>query len=219
MKSISAIFTLNLLFAVLTGCGSADTPEPTREKFSLIDSPSLKLFDYSQNETTTQTSLRLKAETTLMNNRDSLHVELRAQLLEADSKLALNAYTTSLTTNDGIRLEMTSVDNSLEVHLFTRDYPTFHFCTIPNALATNGVFHIRIQLSHPRSSSPTILIWNIYNDGKNKNKKNFTYLDSSNSDCNSQNRVFIDHFGSGRLWGLELEHARLQDVRRSGATL
>lgn len=212
-------FFLLCIFTTTVSCGDDNKSNERLEEFTIIDSNgslSPQKFEYDNvSALNLQTTTRLQANTYLLNDRDPLHVELSGQFMNDKSVLALNAYTTSLTTNDGTRLEFTPVENGIDVHLFTRDYPTFHFCTIPDALATNGLFNIRLQLSFVRGVGPRILIWNNYNDGKNKRKKNFEYFDASNSDCNSESKVFMDYFGSGRLWGIEIHQTRLQETKRS----
>lgn len=214
------LLLMMLAFIAVTSACSDDKKNNIRlEEFTIIDSNgslSPQKFEYDNvSALNLQTTTRLQASTYLLNDRDPLHIELSGQFMNSKSMMAVNAYTTSLTTNDGTRLEFTSVNNGIDVHLFTRDYPTFHFCTIPDALATNGLFNVRLQFSYVKGVGPRILIWNNYNDGKNKRKKNFEYFDASNSDCNSQSKVFMDYFGGGRLWGIEIHQTRLQETKRS----
>lgn len=218
-SAIIFIALTQLTLSGLLGCSGPDQSSQT-EKLRILNSQGQisSLYDKSLWDVALQANTRLQAGSLLLNYKDPLSVNLKAQFLSDQSKMVLNAYTTSLTTNDGTRLEFKpNAENGIDVYLFTRDYPLYHFCTIEHSVSKNGMMDLNVQLSDSDNRGPVIAIWNMYYDGKNKRKKSYNLLNAASADCNSQNEIFIDHFGSGRLWGLEIQQTRVQDVRRSQA--
>lgn len=206
-----------LLCICLQACGDVQKERPP-EQLILVDhvSSSTQVYDKDFSGTSLQANTRLKASSLLVNYKDPLTFNVKAQFLSEESTLAVNAYTTSLTTNDGTRMVFSpNAQNGIEVYLYTRDYPLYHFCTIEYAVSKNGIIDLSVQLSYQDNRGPIIAIWNMYYDGKNKRKKNYTFLSAKSADCNSDGQVFIEHFGSGRLWGFEIQQTRIQQVMRS----
>lgn len=219
LAKIKALMLVHsLLGLILIGCGKEESNSKL-EVFTFINKDSGVLNHKIQNEELghlpLQANTRLQAGSLLSNYRDPLVFNLKGQFISDDSKLVLNAYTTSLTTSDGTRLEFSPNSNGgIEVNLYTKDYPLYHFCTIDHALSRHGLVDISVQLSSPSGVGPSILVWNHYHDPKNKKKKNYNFLSSKNADCNTLDEIFIEHFGSGRLWGFEIKQARIYEVKR-----
>lgn len=222
LKTKKLLFVVwTILASFLLACGS-EKKNLTPENFVMVDKIELaqngNTYDQGLSHLNLQSNTRLQASSLLLNYRDPLTFNLKGQFVSDQAKLVLNAYTTSLTIADGTRLEFTpNNSNGIEVHLFTRDYPLYHFCTIDYAVSKNGMIDLSVQLSSSNFSGPSIVIWNMYYDGKNKRKKSYTFLNSQSADCNSQDEIFIEHFGSGRLWGFEIRQTRIQEVVRSEA--
>lgn len=221
MKTIKVLLLFPFIFTL--GCESkVDELQP--EKFIAVDqgkslsTEPVSVSEHHWSQAGLQSNMRLQAQSLLLNYKDPLTINVRGQFLNEDSLLSVNAYTSSLQTIDGTRLEFIpdASGDKLNVFLFTKDYPMFKFCEIQAALANNGTFELVIQWSYEINFGPSITIWNLYYDGRNKRKKNYTLLNSLNADCSTQtSHVFIDHFGSGRLWGLELYQTRLQNIIRT----
>lgn len=219
MSNNKVVTALLILIACISlqACGDSQK-EGHIEQLTLLDRKGSPTAEYgkSMNDLTLQANTRLQASSLLLNYKDPLTFNLKAQFVSESSRLVVNAYTTSLTTNDGTRLQFTpNNEGGIEVYLFTRDYPLYHFCTIDYAVSKNGAIDLSVQLSHQGNQGPVIAIWNMYYDGKNKRKKNYTFLSAGSADCNSQGQIFIEHFGSGRLWGFEIQQTRIQEVKRS----
>lgn len=204
---------LFLLLIGLLGCGEQNDANTKAEEFLNVDTRNLKELKGNL-----QSEVRLQAKSSLLNYKDPLNIQIHGQFLSQDSKVVVTAYTSSLMNNDGSRIEFLPADNKIEVYLFTKDYPKFHFCTIENAMSNNGIFKLGLQLAFLQSTGPAVLIWNRFYNGKNTQKRNFDFFSALNAECNSSNqKIFIDHFGNGRLWGLEVLQTRIHGVNRKEA--
>jgi hypothetical protein len=208
------IFLRELFFLFCVSCSKIDSP--ITEKFRDLDgmnSTYSSVYQYTADSL--QTLLRLEAESRILNSKEAIHIQLQAQLLDDRSTLRLQAYSSDMKSNDGTSIQLKRSQQDLLVSLYSRDWPEVEFCVIKNAVSQTGDIDVRLQFDPRENQEPHVLVWNQYFNGRDGFKKEYTFFSKQNAECSTRGLIFLNHFGQGTRWGMELYNARLIQCRRS----
>lgn len=213
LNNMGQKFLLPILFFCIS---CSDKIQSEQEEFIPIDKEIRDLWEI-QRQWPLQSVVRLEAKSRILNYRDPIHIQIQAQMLTEESYLRFHLYTSDLMLNNGTSLEFKRSDKNLLVFLFSRDFPEISLCEIKNSISINGNIDLRFQFTNMDSEGPQILIWNRYFDGRDGIKKEYTYFSPKNAECSSLNKIFINHFGQGVKWGVDVYQTRINSCIRSEA--
>jgi hypothetical protein len=163
-----------------------------------------------------QTYSRLQALDNLINYKDSLSLDLEFNLIDEDSSFSVVAYTNSMITYNGTIIEFKNADGILDIYMYSKDYPKFHFCHLEHFISENNEVKLKLQFLNTSSFGPVINIWNRSNLFSENKKRNFNYINLYTSECSSlKNNIPISQFGVGTLWGIEIYKTKIKSIKRT----
>lgn len=208
------IFLRFIILSVFIGC--SEPANPSEVTFVAID-PGVHTTRGLDGKIhwPNQTLVRLEAQTQMLNYKEPLHLQLKVQMLNADSFMRLNMYTTDLKTNDGTSLEFKRSGSDLLIRMYSRDFPELELCEMKSAVSRTGDVDIRLQLVNDSERGPHVLIWNRYFDGRSGIKKEYSFFSEKNAECSSLEKIILNHFGHGRKWGIDIYQTRITSCIRS----
>lgn len=204
--------TVGVLLIFLMGCETKDSNHQ-QVKFIEMQS-SQEIQDFS--ELKLQSYTRLEAIDNLINYKDSLSLELEFKLIDADSSLAVVAYTESMNIQNGTMIEFKNMNGILDVYMYSKDYPKFHFCHLEHFVSKNNEVKLKLQFLNTTSFGPVITIWNRSNLFSENKKRNLNYVNLNTAECSSlRNNTPISQFGLGTSWGVEVLKTKIKSIQRT----